>query len=343
MADLKDVVLFRVGLWNGMEFSEADLDEIASNFALLEQEMRVPLKLGHRGKSKDQLADDGSGLEQPALGFVENVRREGAKLLADFRDVPKIMRKAIESRLYSGLSIELLSGVKFKGKMLRYVLDAVALLGSTQPAVSGLKDLATYLAARKCFEDEGERLVFEFTEPAGLDETKVQEMIAAALEPVKAENEDLKKQLDAEKKKSAKFAREEQERQATAVKERRAKAEAIIENAVKESRILPAQRETFTRLFRLDDDATVMREGLLTELEAAFSNTAPITFATGEVGMSDPQSFERERDVFKETDRRTRKIMNAQGLDYRTALHQVFASDPKLHREYIETDPPEHA
>lgn len=338
MADLKDVELFKVGRWNGMSFDVPELDEIASNFALLEQEMRVPLKLGHNGKSKDQLA--GSGIEQPALGFVENVRRVGGKLIADFRDVPSVVKNAIAKRLYSGLSIELLGGVRYKGKDLRYVLDAVALLGATQPAVSGLKDLATYLASRQLFEDEGERLVFEFEDP-GIDETKVAEMIAAAVEPIKAENEDLRKQLDAEKKRSAKFEREQQDSKAEAVKERRAKAESVIEQAVKDNRILPAQRETFTRLFQLDDDTVVMRDGLLEEIESAFNGPTRMAFTTTEVGYSDPQSFERERDVFAETDRRTKKIMAAQGLDYRNALYQVFQNDPGLHREYLETDTPE--
>ncbi|HEX7080212.1 MAG TPA: hypothetical protein VF329_04290 [Gammaproteobacteria bacterium] len=343
--DLKDVVLFRSGVWNGLEVDEAMLDDIAANFSLLSAVHRVPLKLGHKGKAKEQLADDGTGLEQPALGFAENVRRVGDKLLADFRDVPGIVKDAIKKRLYSGLSIELLRGVKFQGKVLGNVLDAVALLGASQPAVSGLKDLATYLASRECFEDAGERLSFEFSdepEKPGIDEAKVAEMIRAAVDPLKAENDELRKQLDAEKAKAAKFEADLGESRAAEVKQRRAKAEAIIERAVKDNRILPAQRETFERLFNLDDDATVMRDGLLDELERAFSGATSLAFTTVEVAWSDPSAFERERDVFAEIERRVRVVQAKQGLAYKEALSQVFAADPQLQREWLDTTPPEH-
>lgn len=59
--------------------------------------------------------------------------------------------------------------------------------------------------------------------------------------------------------------------------------------------------------------------------------------------MSDPDAANREKDVFKEVDRRVRVHMSKDSkLSYKQALDAVFMADRKLEAEYVNTIPPVH-
>jgi hypothetical protein len=372
MADLRNVPIFRVGKWNGIPFSEADLDDMVANFELLSDAHKVPLKLGHDKPTKEQLAGSPDG--QPALGWVQNLRRIGTDLVADFINVPKVMKEAIGKKLYRTLSIELLMGVKHGEKVLRHVLDAVALLGADQPAVHSLGDLDRYLAGRSiAFDDSGHRLVFETiagnstTEDNEMDEKEVKKLIADSLadfskslladvkKVVSGDDDDEgRKKFAAERDRADKLDREVKAmKEADAERDKKDKAEKVkfarkgaqdmLEAAVKAESITPAQREHFTKLFGIDDDVRVVRETLIDEIKDTLT-TFGVKLPNKEgTGMSDPDANNREKDVFKETERRIREARSKDPkLDYRTAFGMVMTADPKLHREYLDTDPPVH-
>ena len=124
---------FFPGNLNGeaVEFTEADLDHIVAAFAERASSGRVPLKLGHNDA---QPITDG----QPALGWVSRVWREGAKLLADFSDMPAAVYDAIKAGLYKFISVELSKDVQTAGGLRSWALDAAALLGADIPAVGTL-------------------------------------------------------------------------------------------------------------------------------------------------------------------------------------------------------------
>lgn len=360
MADLRNVPIFRVGKWNGMEFSEDDLDDMVENFNALSDAQKVPLKLGHDVPTKEQLTGAPDG--QPALGWVQNLRRIGQDLVADFVNVPKVMKEAIGKKLYRTLSIELLMGVKRGEKVLRHVLDAVALLGADQPAVHSLGDLDRYLAGRSvAFDDAGHRLVFETI--AGerksirgddMDEKQVQAMIDKATSAQSDEIADLKKKFSASEDKASELERENKRLKAEAderkvteakakVKFAREKATEILEAAVKAEKITPAQRETFAKLFGIEDDARVVRDTLIDEIKDTLKTFGITTPDKEGKGMSDPDANNREKDVFKEVERQVRQVMSKDPkLSYRDATRAVFTTDPKLHAEYLNTDPPVH-
>lgn len=363
MADLKNVPIFRVGKWNGMEFTADDLDDMVANFELLADAQKVPLKLGHDRPTKEQLASAPDG--QPALGWVQNLRRIGNDLVADFVNVPKVMKEAISKKLYRTLSIELLMGVKRGEKVLRHVLDAVALLGADQPAVHSLGDLDRYLAGRSvAFDDAGHRLVFETiagkhqsnSEGVQMDEKQVQAMIDKALSAQSKKHDEeiseLRKKFSASEDKVSELERENKrlkeeakEREANEAKSKvkfaRENASKLLEDAVKAEAITPAQRETFTKLFGIDDDERVVRDSLIDEIRDMLKT---FNFKSPEKdgkGMSDPNEHGRKSDVFAEVDRRIRETMSKDvKLTYGQASKMVFTADPKLHREYLDTDPP---
>lgn len=74
----------------GDRYSVPDLRAIADANRALEAELRPPAKIGH----------DGYG---PAVGYLENVRVAGDKLLADVKSVPRRFAELVKERAYSGL------------------------------------------------------------------------------------------------------------------------------------------------------------------------------------------------------------------------------------------------
>lgn len=134
---INDQEIFAVGRWNGDEYSEADLDAIVE--AHPKVGFKPPIKLGH---SEEQKLLDTEGL--PAAGWVENLRRIGGKLVADFKGVPKKIADLIRAGGYKRKSAEIYWGYSpdgnGKAKFPR-VLKAVALLGGEIPAVTSLDEI----------------------------------------------------------------------------------------------------------------------------------------------------------------------------------------------------------
>lgn len=137
---IEGVEIFAVGTWNEMKFTAEDLSDIAGNTAALmaRGNHRVPLKLGH--DFEQPLAGEEGEL---ALGWAENLRAVGDKLVADFAGVPDVVMEVIDAELLRTVSVELKHLEEFG-----WVLTAVALLGAELPAVKSISDLQAYLSQR---------------------------------------------------------------------------------------------------------------------------------------------------------------------------------------------------
>jgi hypothetical protein len=159
------VEIFDVGTWNGYAFSDADLEGIVKSFDTLSLSGRVPLKFGHKGKLRE---DD----SQPALGWVERVYRKGSKLLADFADVPTVVYESIKKGLYKFVSVELLGDVQAGNRRIPWVLDAVALLGASQPAVGTLADIQQLTMSRRSQLSAAQRLTFAYEDHSMSTDTR---------------------------------------------------------------------------------------------------------------------------------------------------------------------------
>ena len=139
--DIDGVEVFSSGRHNGHEYTNADLDDIATAYADISKRLGYdpPIKLDH-DEEQASLGDtpkDGG----PAFGWVANVRRKGAKLLADFKAVPEKLAELIEAGAYRARSAEIWWDVELEGTIYRRALKAVALLGVKMPAVKKLKDI----------------------------------------------------------------------------------------------------------------------------------------------------------------------------------------------------------
>lgn len=339
--ELKGREIFAVGTWNGMEFTEEDLDDIVQNFERLREEHRVPLKFGH---NEDQEITDG----QPAIGWVERIFKQGNKLFADFTHMPKTVFEAIKNKLYRTVSIELLFNVDKDGKKYNHVLDAVALLGADQPAVSSLADLDALLATRTEFNG-GRRVAFETTagtskkfkstkrEEFTMDDAKVKELIAESLQPLKDANEELRQQVEAKDKEIAQFKREKAEAEETAKKAKiklaRDAVTEVLDSAVKQKNLTPAQREVFEKQIGFTNDERIV-EINVEELKTMFSVKPPKDGQQGEEDGVD--EFDNPEAKLMEL---TNENMAKTGSDdFQANFMRTCRANPKLHKAYLDAN-----
>ena len=115
----------------GVKITQEDLNEIAENWVKLKDRVKPPIKIGHFGE----------GFGMPAVGWVDNIRVEGDKLIADFRDVPKKVADLIRYKAYRRVSPELYVDFEEDGMKHGKVLKAVSILGADIPQIKTLKDL----------------------------------------------------------------------------------------------------------------------------------------------------------------------------------------------------------
>lgn len=149
MGEYKDILgvqIFETGLHKGDRYTEKDLDDIVASYS--KTGFIPPLKLGH--------TKDDDPLKEAALGWTENVRRDGNKLLADFMHVPVELYDAIHNRHFDRISSEIYFHYKAPdGTVLPKALKAIALLGTSIPAVKSLEPL------RKIVHDDSMAEKFE--------------------------------------------------------------------------------------------------------------------------------------------------------------------------------------
>jgi len=167
------------------EWTEDDLNTIVKNYDSKKHE--APLVIGHP-------ADN-----DPAYGWVEDLKTDGKILLAKFKQVANGMKEAVKDGLFKKRSISLYPDLS---------LRHIGFLGAVPPAVKGLADIK--------FNSEQEGIItIEFEEEKGDDnmskelEEKIKGLekgledqkkdFSDQLDALKAEKEKIQKQLDDEK------------------------------------------------------------------------------------------------------------------------------------------------
>ena len=136
-ADCKNVELFEIGQDESKDYTEDHLDEIVKNFQTLKDKLSPPLVVLGHGENQDLLYK--SGL--PSAGWVENLRRVGKKLIADFKEVPQKIAELINKKAYRFPSVEIYRQYIDNSENLGHVLRRVALLGADIPKIKSLDDI----------------------------------------------------------------------------------------------------------------------------------------------------------------------------------------------------------
>lgn len=337
--------IFAVGTWNGFPFSLNDLRKMAASFTALGEVLKVPLKLGH---NDEQPVTDG----QPALGWVSQMEVIGDKLVATFEDVPDIVMQAFEKKLYRSVSIELDFDVEHKGTPYDFVITAVALLGADMPAVNVLNDLAAFMS-RNSNLPRGDYTAgrhLSFTTISG-NRTEKTTMTPEEIAAMQAENAKLKADAitasakfsaletssKAEKEASdARFAAIEADQKKAKVDAARSNFTAILEKAVSEKAITPAQRESFSKILRLDDDEHVLTISE-DDVKALFSaDDDSNKFSKQNAKDNDD---EHQDDPAQSLTEKTYAYMSKSGsTDFSASMEVVMKAEPELAREYINSN-----
>jgi hypothetical protein len=253
IVELKGQDIFASGTWNGISFSDEDLDAIVRSFDFLNLGGHVPLKLGHEGPdARDDPAN------QFALGWVKRVYREGKKLLADF-DVHEKVASWIKEGFLRFVSVELLKDVKADTREIPWVLDAVALLGADQPAVGILKSLSLTMARSAGLQCRA-RVAFSRANPQGVNANMADEKdqsvsaLMARLDKLESEKKTLETKVAEGESFQRKFTELQQQTHGEKVTAHRAALMALFEAPIKDKKILPAVREQFKRVYRTETD-----------------------------------------------------------------------------------------
>lgn len=318
---IEGVEIFKVGNWNGDAYSESDLDKIVEAYSAVG--FTPPVKVGH---VKDPAAR--------AYGWVRNVRRKGAKLLADFHDVPEEIYSAIKDRAFDAVSSEIFWNLKRDGKVFPRALKAVALLGAEVPAVSGLAPLREVV--HQTIPVAGFDRVSEYT-------IQPEEWNMAEIAELQKQLAELQRNYAAEvSKNDALSARvgemEEQKRKETVAK----KVEAVT---------VPALRTAFHALYDLASrsDATKVAEYAQGDKTLEVNTEAALDLLVAQINQTGAKLFAElsaagdktrpERSAFDnpalEVDKRTREHMAKNGVkDYNEAMSVVLNADPALKTAY---------
>lgn len=248
------VEIFAEGTWNGDTYTVKDLDDMVAAFDATKDKIRPYLKLGHDDGQKMAPQEDG----MPAMGWIENVRRVGKKLVADFKNVPKKIYDLIAAGGYRRVSAEIFLNLKVGGKTWPKLLKAVSLLGGDTPAVQTLDDILSLYASKsevnaygidaetrtydvefnKTNKEDSKVTIEELQKQLAEDQKNLSEATAKIVELTK-ENEGLKKDAETAKAEIAKLS---EQTQKLAAEKNKAKVEADVTKLIQDKRILPAQK-----------------------------------------------------------------------------------------------------
>lgn len=302
--DVQDVEIFAVGTWNGDTYNEKDLDDMVSAFHELKAEIKPYIKLGH-DKDQKLLQEDG----MPAAGWVTNLKRQGGKLLADLRDIPKILKELIEKKAYGRFSSEIYWDLEKGDKVYRRVLKALALLGADTPAVSTLDDFINLYIEKKekCtviknYDIEGftmaDETTKELTQKVYAEEIAKRDVVIIELNTkVKTLTEDNEKR--------------EQEKKTEEIK-------VYIDKCVTEGKILPAQVKEYTTL----------AEANLESVQALVKNMPKIVDFTEQTKHTDKKKVYAEMtddEKDKHIDAKTVILAKKDSIDYKEAYSRVLS------------------
>ena len=321
MKEIREVEIFSVGTWNGFKFTKDDLEEIVnnSNSMMLKGSLKAPIKIGH--STEQILAGQSDG--DPALGWIENFKIKGQKIIADFVKVPDILLRAFKQGLYKQVSVEM-KHIQETG----WFLTGIAILGADIPAVKYLQDLETFLSERTagdtapvlketlCFTQEKPYLFFEREKMT--EEIKFAE-IQERLQQIEAENAALK-----EKNRNVLFS------------EAKTKVLADFDQDVKDGKLSPAMREKIN--IALDAQKANFSEGselflpasLMQEVSRSYKNDSlPSTESSDSSDFSE-SGLRIDEFIFSEVS----KIQANTGKDYFEASQLFFSANPKKAEEY---------
>lgn len=135
---LKGVEIFDVGTWNGTKNTDEDLDDLVESYRAIGQLVKPMVKLGHADDQK-LLQEDGYPAAGWVTNLYRQGTKLVADLAGVPSVIAKLVNagayRRVSSEIYHNLKEEA------TGKTFRRVLGAIAFLGGEMPAVTTLRDI----------------------------------------------------------------------------------------------------------------------------------------------------------------------------------------------------------
>lgn len=364
MNELRGVEIFASGTHNGDPYSEKDLDAMVEAFHALD--FKPALRIGHASPGENES-------ETPAIGWVENLRREGNKLIADFVNIADEVMASINKKAFTRVSSEVFWNFERAGRKFSRVLKAVALLGVGIPGVAGLKPLTPEQYAALFGSAAAKAYTADLSYPTlkkehEMTDAEIKQAIAdAASAATAAAKKDFQVQLDAERtareaaEKTAREEREKQEKrfaqiQADAAKDRirgiadKCKMPALRPYiaAFAEATIgAPAEKKYSLGTHKVDGKDVPLElsgveavEKLVADINAKVSRLYKEAGASSVAGANDEPGGEKDylenrTTAGAELDRRARELMDKDSkLSYEQAFGRAMNDDPELKAAY---------
>jgi len=266
--DIKGVEIFATGTHNGDKFTNKDLDGIVDAFEKTKDFLNPFVKIGHNDRQNLLAAD-----EMPNAGLIENVKRVGNKLIADFKRVPKKIFDIISQGLFRKISAELFVNFNSGKEVHPLALKAVAVLGGETPAIRNLQDildLGFYMnTAHVAYKTDSEVREYIFAQNLNKKEdtemseelVRQNEKLQAEIKSFKEENASLEKDLDTleisskESEDKVKTLSEDNTKMKEVIKQsevdtRNKEIDTTVDKFASEEKILPAQGKILKELLR---------------------------------------------------------------------------------------------
>src|SRR5437867_6900533 len=99
-----EIPIFSTGNHAGRDWTIADLENMVSAGKALEGKVVPTLRVGH---GEQPILAGVHESEQPSLGTISSLRREGNRLLARISNVPKVVKTLLRQRRFFRLSAEI--------------------------------------------------------------------------------------------------------------------------------------------------------------------------------------------------------------------------------------------
>jgi len=161
--ELKEVEIFETGTWKGNKYEEKDLNEAIENFN--NHILKPYVNINHDNKLTKEMQKI---LKVFSFGNVSRLWKKGKKLMADFKQVPKLIAELIEAGALKQKSVEWWKEYKHaNGKLYKNVLEAITFFGADgTPALSTLSDIVKLykneLEEKSIEQDADQKICVEF-------------------------------------------------------------------------------------------------------------------------------------------------------------------------------------
>lgn len=316
--NIKDVEIFASGTWNGDEYTNEDLDQIIDAFNETKSEIKPYLKLGH---DNDQKLLQKDGL--PAAGWLDNIKRVGNKLVADFIDIPEKVYQLIKNKAYKKVSSEIYWNLKHGEKTYKRLLSGVALLGSNLPAVSSLSDILNLYAIEDSNYDNIK--VYTFNQGDDMSE-EIQEKIELELKEYKDKLQSLEIENN-----ELKIYKEEHEKRLLEIEAEKKDIElkSFISDLEKQDLCTPAMKEYVIELLKEEKKEYTVNEKQYNKYEL-LQETLKLFKAASEVNFdenSEDGKIESVKNDEQVLDEKINKYILEHKVTYGDAYRQVMAEE----------------